>query len=293
MPQPPLFSGRWVAQVLDDRGIRHSGWEAIDAFLVTQNFEEHSALFDSVGRLERGVETDLDKSKVDHLLEKCRESSRNSQPSTLPSISEVAFGRDHAHDALPSTSPARVQAPKKKGSITTKSEPKGSDDFEWMRSQGLHIYGSKASLKAELDQPEDKDKFLGQYTVSLDIAPANGPSSYDWAVKVSFQLTRRELPVFTAFLLGLAGNTLFFGNHGPAKNKSLEISNQDAHFYLKMTQGPIARRIQITAPDLFGLVSLCLTAMHLNAPAVDSGLQLAVLQQIGSMHKHSLQKEPK
>lgn len=288
----PIFSGKWATQVFDSRGIRHPGWSGIDATLCQVGPQEQASLFEVIGRMGRGVESDSDFLQVERFLKLCRDQLAHPVAAT-PSAA------DFQSDEVDSDFPYLESVPddlswlppmnETVGHMARKPGAKhGADapaDPAHMREHGLHIYGSKAALKAELDSPKDRSFWLGKYTVAIELAPTTGLRRYDWDVKLSFQITRRELPVLASFLMGFAGPELSFGNHGPDRNKTLDIEDQGTHLFLKLRQGHSAFGIPISALDHYGLSALVLTAMRMNSPELDGPMQLALLKRVGDLRQ--------
>lgn len=140
----------------------------------------------------------------------------------------------------------------------------------------IHIYGTAASLCVEptvyggssgptVNEPVS-------HTLTLEIAPArpNG-RGYDWGRKIQFRLTRRELPMFCAALLGHV-DSWFTDGHGPAKNKRLDVINQPGRVFIKLRQDRVALAVPVTCEDVFELASKALTSLGRNQPALDSNV---------------------
>ena len=123
------------------------------------------------------------------------------------------------------------------------------------------IYGGKAALCVEADETRQHEP-----TLRLEVARATGPREYDWTRKLTLQLTRDELPVVAATVLGLLPRCLF-KNHGPDNNKGLEIEHQGSHLFIRLFQkdhGVFA--VPVGAADSFHLGALCLRPLRQAAP---------------------------
>jgi hypothetical protein len=72
----------------------------------------------------------------------------------------------------------------------------------------VHVYGQKAALCFEPTLTRSNVP-----TITLDAAVARGQRQYDWSSKIRLQLTRQELPVAAAVLLGFRAKCEF-KNHG-------------------------------------------------------------------------------
>lgn len=282
----PMFNGRWVGQVLDARGIKHTGWAAIHAALSLLDISHQAELFDAMKKLASGVESAEQIARVFEFLNNCKPVVDTPAPQPVDSLIDTT------------RHPAAVHLRKDHARVESSSKPAANaplqvDDEQrtWMREHGLHAYGGKAALKAELDCPKDRRFFLGKYTIGLEVAPSTAPRQYDWDRKLAFQLTRRELPIMAAFLLGFAGPDLAFGCHGADRDKTLELQDQGSHIFLKIRQGKQALALPISPMDHYGLSALFMMAIGLNAPGIDSGVQLMMLKRAGGMSLRSSQSK--
>ncbi len=294
-----MLSPKWAAQVLAQRGIRPPEPDLLNHALSALDQDAQDELSVAIRKFEQGVDSSADFGLIESFLAKAKTTSATSnKEESIANVGEdedtwLSVGGGDFDDLswlpesdLPDFEPARGRSARAKATTQTDEEK----NLAWMRSHGLHIYGSKSALKAELDTPRQSGAWLGQYTVSFDMAPSTSANRYDWDVKLSFQLTKRELPLLAAFLLGFAGTELSFPNHGPDRNKTLELKDQCTHFFIKIRQGHAAYAMPVSAPDHFGLTSLVMTAMRLNAPDLDGMTQIAMLKQVGRMRQALLQK---
>ena len=135
------------------------------------------------------------------------------------------------------------------------------------------IYGSKAALCIESDETRQ-----GEPTLRIEAAPATAPRQYDWAQKRVIQLTREELPIVAATVLGLLPRCEY-KSHGPEKDKGLEILHQGTHLFVRLFQkerGVVA--VQVTAADCYALGALCLRQLRRTAPWLDAEGVLLLLK---------------
>ena len=89
------------------------------------------------------------------------------------------------------------------------------------------VYGGKAALCIETDETRQ-----GEPTLRIEAARATAPREYDWRQKLALQLTREELPVIAATVLGLLPRCAY-NNHGPNQDKGLEIVHQGTHLFVR------------------------------------------------------------
>ena len=123
------------------------------------------------------------------------------------------------------------------------------------------VYGGKAALCIEPDETRQ-----GEPTLRIEAARATAPRKYDWRQKLSLQLTREELPVIAATVLGLLPRCAY-NNHGPNQDKGLEIVHQGTHLFVRVFQkdrGVVA--VPVTAADSYALGALCLRQLRKTAP---------------------------
>ena len=123
------------------------------------------------------------------------------------------------------------------------------------------VYGGKAALCIEPDETRQ-----GEPTLRIEAARATAPRKYDWRQKLSLQLTREELPVIAATVLGFLTHCEY-KNHGPNQDKGLEIVHQGTHLFVRLFQkerGVVA--VPVTAADSYALGALCLRQLRKTAP---------------------------
>lgn len=128
------------------------------------------------------------------------------------------------------------------------------------------LFGSKSAFTLETDSLKS-----GSATVSLEAATCTQPRIYDWGNKLTFQLTRRELPVFTAMVAGYGGaNTIVeFLAHGPEKDKNLRVTDQGASLLISLRQGQRNNALRMHLADTYPVLSLCMKALSENDPHLD------------------------
>jgi hypothetical protein len=141
----------------------------------------------------------------------------------------------------------------------------------------IHIYGTAASLCIE--PTTYGGGATGQavqepisHTLTLEIAPARAHGKgYDWHKKIQFRLTRRELPMFCAVLMGYT-ESWFTDGHGPANNKRLDVVNQPGRVFIKLRQDRLALAVPVTCDDLFEVMGKAIEALRRNHPSLDPTL---------------------
>lgn len=241
------FTGSQVVRVLSHRGTHAPSAREISSRIEALDAEERASASDKFRRIALGVES----------------------PGELEDfIKQFASPRDAHADSGPR--PLRSQLP---------SQAAGSE----LRDSGFHAYGSAAAVKIELDLLRTEADAPARYTVRIEGAKKRG-ERFDWAGKVMFQFTKRELPVVGAFLLGHGNSKVEFSNHGPNANKSLSAERQVGKIFLKLQEGrssPVA--IPLEPPEVHAWGELVLTALALNQPHVPVAAQLDLLRAIGRL----------
>ena len=135
------------------------------------------------------------------------------------------------------------------------------------------IYGSKAALCSESDETRQ-----GEPTLRIEAAPASASRQYDWSQKRTIQLTREELPIVAATVLGLLSRCEY-KNHGTEKDKGVEIVHQGTHLFVRLFQkerGVVA--VQVGAADSYALGALCLRQLCRTTPWLNAGEVLLLLK---------------
>lgn len=174
--------------------------------------------------------------------------------------------------------PARFSSPVPPSApINAASAPvKKSDGQQTPESKAEHrrserpqfrVFGTKAAAVFELDKLQS-----GLATVSIEIAPCVASREYDWAKKINFQITRKELPQLVGMLAGAAevNTKIEFKGHGEAHDKNLRVTQQGAHLLLTVGQKSALHSVQITLADSYHLIALCMRALAQNDPHLDS-----------------------
>jgi hypothetical protein len=109
------------------------------------------------------------------------------------------------------------------------AEQKGFEQPVWFKQ--LKSHGGKCAIQCETSLTK-KDEW---FTISIESAVKDPTDQnnkrFDWRSKTMLQLTRNELPVFIAVLLGMLPSCKF-DNHGD-QNKFISIENQGKSFFFK------------------------------------------------------------
>lgn len=137
----------------------------------------------------------------------------------------------------------------------------------------FHVYGGKAALCFEEDTTRG-----GVPTIALDAAISVGPKTYDWKKKVRIQMTRAELPVVAAVLLGKR-QSCEFKSHGEDKSKGFSMERQaGGKIFVKVFEkGQGVKAVPIEAPDVFYVASIFLLQIRRSAPWLDATSTIALV----------------
>ena len=180
----------------------------------------------------------------------------------------------HRSSAAPArySSPVPPSAPVNAASAPVRNSsgqltPESKEEQRRSARAQYRVFGTKAAALFEMDTLHS-----GPETVVIEMAPCVATREYDWGKKISFQLTRKELPQVVGILAGaaLVNTKIEFKGHGDAHDKNLRITQQGAHWLLTVGQRAAMHSVQITPPDSYHLIALCLRALAQNDPHLDS-----------------------
>ena len=148
----------------------------------------------------------------------------------------------------------------------------GSQTDEPKRYMNIKSHGKSNAIEFA---PDNTQK--GWDTLRIEAAPKLGGNTkaYDWANKVSVQITKTELPIVVAVLLGFLPSCEF-GNHGGTA-KWFSIENQGKAFYIKVGQASDKRMLPCPVPfveaHLAGMVALSQYAKNFEGMSTDAALE--------------------
>lgn len=138
----------------------------------------------------------------------------------------------------------------------------------------LKSHGGKCALQVETSKTKDD-----WFTVNLESATKESADTnnkrFNWKNKTTFQLTRNELPVFIAVLLGMLPSCKLDG-HGE-QMKFLEVANQGKSFFFKI--GGIGLPLHtipvpIAEAYMFGTLALGQFARNFNGMTPEAALDI-------------------
>lgn len=161
---------------------------------------------------------------------------------------------------IPTEQPAEAEAANDGTEVPAGTQSRGKDD-----RLSIHVYGGKAALCFEVDVTRN-----GSPTIALDAAQALGGQHYNWSKKTRLQLTRAELPVVTAVLLGVLPRCEF-KNHGVDKSKGFSLERQGPKVFIKVfAKDEGVKAVPVEAPDVFYVAGIFISQLQKTFPGIDA-----------------------
>lgn len=151
-------------------------------------------------------------------------------------------------------------------------DPESSPAGEWGVS--YHVYGSKAALCFNCDETKGKTP-----TISLDAATLISPKNYDWKNKIRIQLTKQELPVVAAVMLGVK-QKCEFKNHGKDNDKGFSMERQEGGklFVSVFAKGLPVKAVPVFQPDLLWVSALFVSQIQKGCDGLDTSGVIAIVR---------------
>lgn len=260
------FNPRWLMTVARERGLPGLEVRQVEAALRKLGPTELELLREQVQRLHRGTESGDDMTALSKWLDRAR---AEEPPADRQ---REAANEESRQRHTPKVSPA---APPER----------------W--GMAHHVYGTKAGICFEPTtiSPADPEREEPFHTLMIEMAEAQSRKRFDWERKISLRLTRRELPLFAAWLLGWCP-ALEFSGHGQGNDKVLHLEDQSSHLFVRLRQGRRVLAAQIGGEELAAIGSMVLKALHLNAPYMDSQAHLHLVRRAGTMYARSTGSDP-
>lgn len=178
------------------------------------------------------------------------------------------YPAQHEQQRAPAQTQAQAPAPANYGS----EKPKGDRPEWWLQ---INSYGSKCAFQVENSTTKD-----GWFTINIESAARENPNDqsnkrYLWNQKTVLQMTRSELPIFCAVMLGMLPSARF-DLHG-SDAKFFEVENQGKHLFFKTGgQGKNLHvaPVPITDAFMFGTMALTQYARNFNGLTTDSAMNV-------------------
>lgn len=142
---------------------------------------------------------------------------------------------------------------------------------EWFLQ--LNTFGGKHAFQVESNTTKN-----GWFTVNVEAAERENPNDpnnkrYLWSNKTVLQMTKSELPVFAAVMLGLLPSARF-DNHD---SKWLEIENQAKNFFIKCgapNKGIHVAPVPTVEAYMYGTLALTQYCRNFNGLSTEAGLEI-------------------
>ncbi len=129
----------------------------------------------------------------------------------------------------------------------------------------VKLFGRDAAHTLEIGPHRRSNHFLGVQVVTIESARALGSGGYDWAHKLTVQLTPEEMPGALAVLMNLCPSVRF-GQHGPARDKFVELRRQDGGMVLVTAQGSSVYAVPAKTGQVYYMLGLFAQAMAQGLP---------------------------
>lgn len=150
----------------------------------------------------------------------------------------------------------------------------------------VKLFGSNAAHTLEIGPHRRGSHFMGVQVVTIESARASaqcsnggtgGSHGYDWGHKLTVQLTPEEMPGALAVLMNLCPS-IRFGQHGPARDKFVELRRQDGGMVLVTGQGSAVYAVPVKTAQLYYLLCLFARAMAKAMPGSSVADVLALVK---------------
>lgn len=154
-------------------------------------------------------------------------------------------------------------------------QPESDRDY---RMIAAYAKRSALQFKPVGTRVSDSKKFSNQTIMiegALRVDPNNPQNkAYDWSNKISIQVTMSELPIVIGVLLGIAPSCEF-RSHGPNKDKSFNMENQNDKMFVSVIQGgKNAVGVGVPLVDAMQVGHLALAQYLENFPGISSDTAL-------------------
>ena len=148
----------------------------------------------------------------------------------------------------------------------------------------LRLFGKAAAHTLEVTAHRRGDDFMGAQVVSIDSAHAlSSGEGYDWARKLTLQLTPEEMPGLIATLMGLTPSVRF-GHHGLRRDKFLEVRRQEGGLVIITGEKSLTYSVPVPTATIYYLLDLCCRAMAMQGDKPGRSSASDVLMLVKSAH---------
>ncbi|WP_041390659.1 hypothetical protein [Polaromonas sp. JS666] len=132
----------------------------------------------------------------------------------------------------------------------------------------LKLYGRAAAHTVEIGPHRRGEDFLGSHVVTFESAKAQPGGTYDWARKLTFQLTPEEMPAAIAVLMNIQPSVRF-EYHGKARDKFLELRWQGSGLAVATGQKSLHWVVPVQSAAVYYLLCLFCRAMVHGQPGMN------------------------
>jgi hypothetical protein len=140
----------------------------------------------------------------------------------------------------------------------------------------LKLYGKTAAHTVEIGPHRRGEDFLGSHVVTFESAKAQAGGSYDWARKLTFQLTPEEMPAAIAVLMNIQPSVRF-EYHGKTRDKFLELRWQNSGLAVVTGQKSVHWVVPVQSSAVYYLLCLFCRAMVHGQPGMNMADVLAMV----------------
>jgi hypothetical protein len=142
----------------------------------------------------------------------------------------------------------------------------------------VRLFGRESAHTLEIGPHRRGASFMGVHVVTIESARAlPDASGYDWANKLTLQLTPEEMPLAAAVLMNLSASARFT-QHGAERDKFVELRRQEGGVVLVTGQGGAIHAVPVKTGVLYYLLSLFCRAMARGLPGSSVAEVLALIK---------------
>ena len=124
----------------------------------------------------------------------------------------------------------------------------------------VRLFGKEAAHTLEIGSHRRGGSFMGVQVVTVESARALPGGGYDWGRKLSVQFTPEEMPSAIAVLMNLCPSARF-GQHGPDRDKFVELRRQEGGMVVVTGQGSSVYAVPVKTGTVYYLLKLFARAM--------------------------------
>jgi hypothetical protein len=142
----------------------------------------------------------------------------------------------------------------------------------------VRLFGRESAHTLEVGPHRRGASFMGVQVVTIESARAlPDASGYDWSHKLMVQLTPEEMPQAMAVLMNLSASARF-GQHGPDRDKFVELRRQEGGLVVVTGQGGAVYAVPVKTGSLYYVLALFSRAMARGLPGSSVAEVLALVK---------------